>query len=210
MALLNIAEFSISTLVEKGNTERPFSSNIFESLLDPLMWVDWKSNSLSKSKLRGRTNQNIKHLTLWMASAIQNGIQYPSNEALDSELLSKPGRGLLAAPDVCEPVKMSDNSWPALSTLDFKVDTPNHTLKVWWGVEAWDGKRWREVDLPKDASTCPKINVMKGLQNIEIKLSIASPILPPNCSKLQIRAYFSNAQNTSSSDWHTYENPSVN
>ena len=52
LALLNIAEFSISTLVEKVHTERPFSSDMFETLLDPLMWVDWKSNSLSKSKLR--------------------------------------------------------------------------------------------------------------------------------------------------------------
>ena len=30
LALLNIAEFSISTLVEKGHTERPFSSDMFE------------------------------------------------------------------------------------------------------------------------------------------------------------------------------------
>ena len=210
LALMNIAEFSISTLVEKGHTERPFSSDLFETLLDPLMWVDWKSNSLSKSKLRGRTNQNIKHLTLWMTTAIQNAIQYSSDETLDSELLSKAGRGLLAAPDVCQPVKMSENSWPALATLDFKVDTPIHALKVWWGVQAWDGKRWRELDLPKDAITHPKINILKGAQTVENKLSIASNILPQNCTKLQVKAYFSNAQNTSSSDWISFEKPSNN
>ena len=59
---------------------------------------------------------------------------------------------------------MSENSWPALATLDFKVDTPIHALKVWWGVQAWDGKRWRKLDLPKDATTHPKINIMKGAQ----------------------------------------------
>ena len=134
-----------------------------------------------------------------MTTAIQNGVQYSSDVTLDSEQLSKAGRGLLAAPDVCQPVKMSENSWPALATLDFKVDTPIHALKVWWGVQAWDGKRWRELDLPKDATTHPKINIMKGAQDVEHKLSIASNILPQNCTKLQVKAHFSNAQNSSSS-----------
>jgi hypothetical protein len=51
---------------------------------------------------------------------------------------------------------------------------------------------------------------MKGAQTVENKLSIASNILPQNCTKLQVKAYFSNAQNTSSSDWISFEKPSNN
>jgi DGQHR domain-containing protein len=208
LSLLNIAEYSISTLIERGQTERPFSSDVFEELLDPLMWVDWKSSALAKSKLRGRTNQNIKHLTLWITTAMENGIQFDSDETIDPDILSVPGKGLLAAPDIIQPVEMSGNTWPALYDLEFKVGTPCHTLKVTWEVEAWDGKRFRDIDIPNDATTHPKIEIKNGHNDVEHTLTVSSNILPPNCYKFKIRPSFSNAVNTVRPEWQVFEKPS--
>jgi DGQHR domain-containing protein len=208
LSLLNIAEYSISSLIEKGETDRPFTSDNFEDLLDPLMWVDWKSGLLAKSKLRGRTNQNIKHLTLWMTTAIENGTQCNTDETINPDIHSMPGKGLLAAPDVVEAVEMSGNSWPALYDLEFKVETPCHTLKVSWEMREWDGKRYRDVDIPNDATTHPKIDIKSGYNNVEHKLVVSSNILSHNSTKFEVRPSFSNAVNTVRPDWKKFTKPS--
>jgi len=208
LSLLNIAEYSIASLIESGEVDRPFSSESFEDLLDPLMWVDWKSGTLAKSKLRGRTNQNIKHLTLWMTTAIENGEQFDADETVNPDIHSIPGKGLLAAPEIIDAVEMSGNSWPALYDLEFKVGTPSHTLKVTWEMREWDGKRYRDVDIPNDATTHPKIDIKSGYTNVEHKLVVSSDILSPNCKKFEVRPAFSNAVNTQRPEWQVFTKPS--
>ena len=98
--------------------------------MNPIRWVDWDARVLKRSDLKGRTNTNIRHLNLWIKTAIEFGTSYNSDEILDASIQSVPGKGLIAPPSPQTPVKTSANNFPGLQTLNLEVQIPITVLAL--------------------------------------------------------------------------------
>ena len=201
LALLNTLPFCVNELTsEDEDISRPIGVEKFEDILSPLQNVDWKSPSLKRSNVSGRTNQSVKHLTLWLVEAINHGVQYDENETLNSELESMPGRGLLARPAASEITVVSGNEWPALLDLSLRTFWPKHALKVYWSLEYSDGSTTRELEFPNNA-------VSYSDNDDTSTLTIKSSIIPHTAQTIRVRAIFKNAIGETKTEWMTFERP---
>ena len=198
--LLHTHKFCVESLVEKNpDIDRPISQKQFKKLLEPIQWVDWNSSILKKSSLSGRKNDNIKHLNLWIQTAIKKGVSYDHTQTLSSELTSTPGKGLLALPSANKPKKISGDDFPSVAPFILEVEVPHHCLRVKWEAEMGDGDTF--IDLVLSGND-------KGKKNGNTStVTISSPQLEGN-RVLRVRAVFVNGIGSSKSKWLTYYHPS--
>jgi len=179
---------------------RPISKDMYMKEMEPIRWVDWNSRALKRSNLKGRTNTNIRHLNLWIKTALENGISYSSEEILDSEIESVPGKGLISPPKAMSPEKTSEVDFPGLQTLNLEVEIPIHCLSVDWLCEtSLDGAKWKEIKIPSDAT---------GIIGSRKTLAIKGTYLEGSLF-LKIRAKFTNGIAPTYSEWLNFTHPNV-
>jgi len=188
-------------ILERDSTvSRPISVDLYMEEMEPIRWVDWDSRALKRSTLRGRTNSNIRHLNLWIKTAIENGISYDHDEILDPEIQSEPGKGLIAPPKAMTPEKTSVVDFPAMKTLNLEVEIPYHCLSVDWICQTSnDGNKWKEIKIPSDA-----IDVVGSKKTLAIKGEYLE-----GAQYLKVQARFTNGVGPTISEWLEFSHPSV-
>ena len=179
---------------------RPISVDLYMEEMAPIRWVDWDSRVLKRSNLRGRTNTNIRHLNLWIKTAIENGHIYDAAEIMDSEEESVPGKGLVAPPKALTPINTSAVDFPSLKSLNLEVEKPHHCLSIDWVCQTSDdGKKWKEIKIPATA-----IDNVGGKKTIAITGSHIDGAM-----YLKIQAVFTNGIGPSISEWLEFRHPSI-
>jgi len=138
LSLLELYPKVVNNLINQGRNERPLSRDVFEDYLRPLMNVDWLAPEILNSPLKGRTNLNIRHLVLWMETALENGVVRGAEEILDREMTSEPGAGIIARPKGVDIEFMTNERWPQGSTVQLRLVYPEHTLGSSWTVRFYD------------------------------------------------------------------------
>ena len=177
--MLDILSYSVEILEAGG---RPFSVNRFEEFLKPIQWVDWRHDRIKKSRLAGQNNTSWKHLKLWIKTAIENGVSYDSNEILNNELESKPGKGIIAHPEKQVIRKHSPESFPDMRPLILKIKIPVHCTSLKWEVEAGNGEEYTVVD-----EKCLVTKQENDLSFLTIKRECIG-----NSRKIKVRVKFTN------------------
>jgi len=199
--VLDTHRFCTERILEsEPKISRPISVERYMEEMAPIRWVDWSATSLKKSGLQGQKNENIRHVNLWIKTAIENGIAFDTEDILNPELESVPGKGLIANPKAIDPVKTSDIDFPGITTLNLEVEIPIHCLSVNWEIEgSVDGDKWKDIEIPGDAI---------GNTGSRKTIAIRGAHISPN-QYLRIRAKFTNGIGSTYSEWVTYSSPSV-
>ena len=131
------------------SVKRPISVDLYMQEMAPIRWVDWDSRVLKRSNLGGRTNTNIRHLNLWLRTAIENGLQHSAEEILDPDIESVPGKGIISLPKAMTPIQTSVTDFPGYKSLNLEVEKPSHCLGVQWVCQTSDdGRKWKEIKIP--------------------------------------------------------------
>ena len=182
------------------SVSRPISKELYMDEMKPIRWVDWNSRMLKRSNLKGRTNTNIRHLNLWIKTAIENGVSYDTDEILDPEIESEPGKGLIAPPKAMTPLQTSVVDFPGMKTLNLEVEWPNHCLAIDWICQTSnDGKKWKEIKIPSDS-----IDVVGSKKTLAIKGEYLE-----GAHYLKVQARFTNGIGPTISEWLEFSHPSV-
>ena len=100
MSLLELYPKLVQYIRKLEAIEGSISQDTFVRYLSPLQKVDWNSPTLKKSNLSGRKNDNVRHLVMWMWTAIHTQSQGTVEEILDRDIRSVPGKGLIANPSL--------------------------------------------------------------------------------------------------------------
>jgi len=183
-----------------SEVSRPISKELYMAEMEPIRWVDWDSRALKRSNLKGRTNTNIRHMNLWIKTAIENGESHNDAEILDPDLESIPGKGLIASPAAKTPEQTSAINFPGLQTLNLEVEIPKHCLGVEWECEtSMDCIKWKEIRVPADA-----INVVGSRKTISIKGTYLEGAL-----FLKVRSKFTNGVGPTYSEWLEFNHPNI-
>tara|TARA_B100001250_G_scaffold221653_1_gene190102 strand:- start:5329 stop:7368 length:2040 start_codon:yes stop_codon:yes gene_type:complete len=196
-SLLATHEFCVEKIInDDPKIERPIKIDVFTKVLEPIQWVDWNSPSLRNSALSGSKNDNVKHINLWIQTAITNGVSHPSNETLNLELTSTPGKGLLALPKVNQPEKTPESSdFPTLKALVLEVEKPYHCLRIKWEAEVGAGKEFRDIAINS-----------KDIKNKDNKSRVTfGQNYVAGHKVLKVRAVFVNGIGSSHSEWRVYK-----
>jgi len=198
-ALLRLFPHCVNSIINSGVTSRPIEVNEFEKILRPLTWVDWnRGGQFRNARLTGSSNTSVRHLLMWLQTAIDHGVQYDESETLNPDMKSLPGRGLLAIPDIRPITVTSANNWPALLPLELQVENPAHSFKVDWEIEATDANGDREIAVPSSWTA----------QNGNFwSLTIESNNIGATTSRIRVRANFSNGIGKSMTSWSEFEEP---
>jgi DGQHR domain-containing protein len=117
----------------------------FEEILEPFYWVDWLDGDLLE-RYHGSGEVPRTALRVWMKAAIQEGVKYNSKQVMSKSLKSKPGRGILSAPEDSKVEISSPNEWPIDGKNGAVVlisKRPEHALATArWTVTDSQGKEW--------------------------------------------------------------------
>ena len=187
-------------IYREPDVTRPISKELYMAEMNPIRWVDWDARVLKRSDLKGRTNTNIRHLNLWIKTAIEFGVSYESDEILDASIQSVPGKGLIAPPSPQTPIKTSANNFPGLQTLNLEVQIPYHCLSVEWECEtSVDSIKWLELRLPSEA-----IGSEESKKTVAIKGAYLG-----GARYIKVRAKFTNGIGPTYSEWLEFNHPNV-
>jgi DGQHR domain-containing protein len=181
LSLLEIYPEVVENIINHGKVNRPISIEVFQSKIEPLQRVDWRSNLLLRSNLKGRTNNNIRHLKMWMLNVIEEGYSGTIEEILDSNERSIVGKGLIAPPEAPIIQIVSDVNWPSLMDLTLEAELPIHSLGINWDV------RWITSRGPLEWSI-PKSSLSQRKDSNKTSLTIKLDDLPDDCLKISIEA----------------------
>ena len=186
LSILELYPRIVDNLLNQGRNERPLSRDVFVEYMRPLMNVDWLAPEILNSPLKGRTNLNIRHLVLWMETALENGVVREVDEILDRELNSDPGAGIIARPEGVDIEYMTNERWPQGSTVQLRVTYPEHTLGSSWTVRFYDAngtpKTW-DFDKRENASA----------SSTGSELSISSSDIDFDVQRIEVDAELFNA-----------------
>jgi DGQHR domain-containing protein len=154
LVLLDLFPEVIEHIITSEKVERPISIDKFMEYLSPIANVDWRSQDLQKSTLKGRHNNNIKHLKIWMMNTIKSGKSHGNVEQVMSKnIRSKIGMGLLSPPEapiIHNKMETHEEHWPGLSDMIFECNLPIHGLSIDWivGFETPSGAKF-PFSIPK-------------------------------------------------------------
>jgi DGQHR domain-containing protein len=124
-------------LARRKTKRSPIPVTQFETVLQPLKWVDWLDDRLlplfGGGGERGRTM-----IRIWMETALKNGEVYPLKQVMAVNIRSKPGRGLLSPPGDGTLEAVPDRAWPSKGRpVTLRATQPANTLS---------GSRWLILD----------------------------------------------------------------
>lgn len=179
LSLLELYPILLENITNKSGHERPLKKEVFIEKLTPLKNVDWLDVSILNSPLKGRTNLNIRHLVMWMITAIENGEETSSDEILDRTEQSVPGKGIIARPSPVEVEFISYSRWPSDGPVQARIKYPAHTLGCNWIVrfydssgqpESWDYDKRENVATTREGSeiTIQASDIGAGVSKISI------------------------------------------
>ena len=78
---------------------------VFENILEPLKWCDWRKTSSDLKIFRGGGERGRRALQVWISDAIMAGNSYLEDEVMVDNIKSVAGKGLLAPPKDVELMK---------------------------------------------------------------------------------------------------------
>ena len=140
LSLLELYPILLEKILNTSKQDRPLKKDVFVDFLRPLKNVDWMDTAILNSPLKGRTNLNIRHLVMWMITAIENGQVTSPDAILDRNEQSIPGKGIIARPRPADIEFISYSRWPTDGPVQARVVYPTHTLGSNWIVRFYDAK----------------------------------------------------------------------
>ena len=176
LSLLYLFPDLVNKIIGSKEPPRPIPIDVFAKELEPLINVDWNSQIILGSPLSGRTNNNVRHLKMWMFRAIENGVSYSREDILDDRQESVPGKGIISLPS--KPViEVDDLDWPTPSVpVLLSAEVPEHTLSQTWMVtfhapgrapREWDKKAVRAA-MDKNELAIEWSDIPAGTEKISV------------------------------------------
>jgi len=200
LALLELFPKLVTHVRENEAVTGAIPRQTFVQYLAPLQNVDWNAPSLKKSNLSGRKNDNVRHLVVWMETAILMKTSGTVDEILDRSLESVAGKGLLANPAAASIRKVSGGDWPTTSSpLQFQVEYPLHTLGSNWTVKWLTAKNpvgWDPSDMQSLGAIAVKTSA-SGTKRTE--LTITSDNVPRHAIGIEVECSLKNGNGETSS-----------
>ena len=193
--LLDTMNYLVKKIIEDTTVERPISVDKFKRFLEPIKWVDWTDQRLTKSRLAGQNNTNQKHLNLWIQTAIENGHSYSKSEILDASEESVAGKGIIALPKRNQISLKSTESFPVLRSMQVKIEMPIHCTKYTWQVQSGHDDDFKAVEIIKDDIT---------EEDSHSILTITPEHITAECTHIKIVVAFDNGMGTAYSGEKVY------
>ena len=186
LSLLDLLPRLVTYIRESEHVEGAITVETFCEWMKPLENVDWMSPRIKNSRLKGRTNDNIRHLVMWMETAILNRASHSKEDILDSNMRSMPGKGIIARPEAPSISKTQGGSWPSDDMpVTYEVEYPEHTLGSAWtvqwelptGPEYWSSSEMKEVKAVSDST--------RGNSKFT-ELALTPDVVPSNATKIEV------------------------
>jgi len=200
LSLLELYPKLVQHIRESEDIKDEISQDTFVRYLSPLQKVDWNSPTLKKSNLSGRKNDNVRHLVMWMWTAIYTQSQGTEEEILDRDIQSVPGKGLIANPKPAEIRKTTGGEWPTSSSpVQFQVEYPDHTLGSSWTVRWVTANApisWDPAEMKSKGAVAIK-STLSGSRRTE--LTILKENIPPNALGVEIECSLKNGNGETTS-----------
>lgn len=199
LSLLEVFPSLVDSITNNEAVERPISRERFFEALRPLTNVDWLSPSILRSPLKGRTNYNIRHLVMWMTQAIDNGEVFSTEDILDPNAKSTPGKGIIAPPDKSSIQDMGGVTWPGIYPIQLRCPHLPMTLTSGWRIRMMLPSGPVEWD-PREGGN---IEVTAG----ETQLSIGYDDIPAGTTSIEVEAFLANAISSTLTERRTFYPP---
>ena len=186
LSLLDLLPKLVTHIRENMHINGAITVDTFCEFMKPLENVDWMSPRIKNSRLKGRTNDNIRHLVMWMETAIIAGVSHSKEDILDSNMRSMSGRGIIARPVMPIINKTQGSSWPSDDMpVTYEVEYPEHTLGSAWtvqwelptGPEYWSQQEMKEVKAVSNST--------RGNSRFT-ELALTPDVIPITATKIEI------------------------
>jgi len=187
LSLLDLLPRLVSHIREKNkHIDGAITIDTFCEWMKPLENVDWMSPLIKNSRLKGRTNDNIRHLVMWMEASILNQKSYSKSDILDQNKRSEPGKGINARPAIPTIQKTQGDFWPRDDMpVTYEVEFPSHTLSGAWTVQ-WElpsgPEYWSQQEM-KDLKVVS--NSTRGGKHFTA-LALTPDVVPSNARRIEV------------------------